>query len=72
LAHFAETDEWVSAASVRNLEKSLCKAGRAFEFYTDPDTGHCFFEDDRSDAFEPEAAALAWTRTMDFLKKSMG
>jgi len=72
LAHFAETDEWVSPASVRKLERSLSKAGRAFECHTYPGTGHWFFEEDRTDAFEAEAAALAWTRTLDFLKHEMG
>jgi carboxymethylenebutenolidase len=72
LAHFAETDEWVSPASVKKLERSLSKAGRAFECHTYPGTGHWFFEDDRADAFEPEAAALAWTRTIAFLKRRLG
>jgi carboxymethylenebutenolidase len=71
LAHFAETDEWVSPASVKKLEKSLSKAGRSFEFHTYPGTGHWFFEDDRADAYMPEAAVLAWTRTVDFLKRKM-
>jgi carboxymethylenebutenolidase len=71
-AHFAETDEWVSPASVRKLERSLSKAGRSFEFHTYPGTGHWFFEEDRADVFEPKGAALAWTRTSDFLKRKMG
>jgi carboxymethylenebutenolidase len=72
LAHFAETDEWVSPASLRKLEKSLFKAGRAFECHTYPGTGHWFFEEDRADEFEPKAAALAWKRTIDYLKQNMG
>ena len=72
LAHFAETDEWVSPAGLRKLEKSFFKAGRAFECHTYPGTGHWFFEEDRADAFKPDAAALAWTRTIDFLKRKMG
>ena len=71
LAHFAETAEWVSPASLRKLEKSLFKAGRAFECHTYPGTGHWFFEEDRADAFKPDAAVLAWTRTIDFLKRKM-
>jgi carboxymethylenebutenolidase len=71
-AHFAETDEWVSPASVKKLEKSLSNAGRSFEFHTYPGTGHWFFEDDRVDAFDPQAAALAWRRTLDFLKQELG
>jgi carboxymethylenebutenolidase len=72
LAHFAETDEWVSPASVKKLERSLFKAGRAFEYHTYPGTGHWFFEEDRAEAFKSEAAALAWTRTIDFLRRNIG
>jgi carboxymethylenebutenolidase len=71
-AHFSETDEWVSQASVRKVKRSLSKAKRSFEFHTYPGTGHWFFEDDRADAFEPKAAELAWTRTIDFLKRKLG
>ena len=44
----------------------------ALACHTYPGTGHWFFEDDRADAFEPKAAALAWKRTIDFLKRNMG
>ncbi len=71
LVHFADTDAWVSPANVRKLERSLSKAGRSFVCHVYPGTGHWFFEDDRTDAYEPEAAALAWTRTIDFLKQEL-
>ena len=72
LAHFAETDEWVSAAGIRKLKKSLEAAGKSPRFYTYPGTGHWFFEQDRSREFNPEAAALAWPRTLEFLKEELG
>ena len=40
LCHFAETDEWVSAAGTRKLRRSLEKAGRKFAFHTYPGTSH--------------------------------
>jgi carboxymethylenebutenolidase len=67
LAHFAGTDEWVSAATIRRLEKSLVRAGRPARFHTYPGTGHWFFEEDRLDAYRKEAATLAWERTVSFL-----
>lgn len=70
LFHFAENDEWVSAASVRNLKKSLDASGRSTRYYDYPGTGHWFFENDQSEAFHPEAAAVAWTRTLAFLADS--
>jgi carboxymethylenebutenolidase len=72
LAHFAEKDEWVSAAGIKKLAQNLAKAGRSFEFHTYAGTDHWFFEDDRPDAFQPEGAALAWRRTKTFLKQRLG
>ena len=72
LAHFAETDEWVSAASKKKLERSLAKAGKPARLHTYPGTGHWFFEEDRADAFQAEAAKLAWERTMAFLDEELG
>jgi carboxymethylenebutenolidase len=69
--HFAERDEWESALSVKNLEKRLRKAGRPVEFYNYPDAGHWFFESDRPEAYQPQAAALAWDRTVNFLRQQL-
>jgi carboxymethylenebutenolidase len=68
LGHFAETDEWVATSGVKKLEKSLRAAGRPVTFHTYPGTGHWFFENDRSDAYNIPAAQLAWERTLEFLK----
>jgi carboxymethylenebutenolidase len=67
LFHFAENDEWVSAVSVRKLKKSLDASGRSASYYDYPSTGHWFFESDRAEAFHPDAAAVAWKRTLAFL-----
>jgi carboxymethylenebutenolidase len=70
LGHFAETDPYGSASGVKKLEKSLRAAGRPFTFHTYPGTGHWFFEQDRSEAYNAPAAQLAWERTLEFLQKS--
>jgi carboxymethylenebutenolidase len=70
LGHFAEEDEYEPEANVKWLEESLKEAGRPLTFYRYPGAGHWFFEPDRSDAYNPEAASLAWERTLDFLKRS--
>lgn len=67
LFHFADNDEWVSAASVKKLKKSLDASGRSVSYYDYPGTGHWFFEGDRPEAFHPTAAATAWKRTLAFL-----
>jgi len=58
----------VSDASRRKLERNLEAAGREVDFHVYPGTGHWFFEADREDAHDPEAAKLAWGRTLAFLR----
>jgi len=71
LCHFAETDEWVSASGVKALEKSLRQANRPAAFHTYPGTSHWFFEADRACVFKPQAAELAWARTLAFLQAEL-
>ena len=66
--HLAESDEWVSAATVKKLKASLAAAGRQADFHVYPGTGHWFFESDRAGAYEAGAAGLAWGRTVAFLR----
>ena len=68
LGHFAESDAYEPASDVKQLEEGLRSAGRPVTFYTYPCTGHWFFEADRVDAYNAEAAMLAWQRTVGFLK----
>jgi carboxymethylenebutenolidase len=70
LGHFAEEDEFEAQANVDTLEESLRRAGRPVTFYRYPGTGHWFFEPDRSQAFNPTAASLAWERTLAFLRRT--
>lgn len=70
LGHFAEADEFEPTSEVDALEAALQQAGRPVTFYRYSGTGHWFFEPDRTDAFNQEAASLAWDRTLDFLKSS--
>ncbi len=71
LGHFAENDEFEPQSSVDELEESLRRAGRPVTFYRYSGTGHWFFEPDRSDAYNRDAATLAWERTLTFLRKSL-
>ena len=70
LGHFAEPDEYEPTADVDALEAALRKAGRRVEFHRYAGSGHWFFEPDRTQAYNPAAAALAWDRTLAFLKRS--
>jgi carboxymethylenebutenolidase len=65
--HLAEADPFVTPSGVAALERALRQATRPCEIYRYPQTGHWFAERDRDDAFRPEAARLAWDRTVVFL-----
>jgi carboxymethylenebutenolidase len=71
LGHFAETDEFESDADVDALEGALRAAGRPVTFYHYKGTGHWFFERDREGAYNQDAAALAWERTLSFLRRTL-
>lgn len=71
--HFAAQDRWgADAAKVAKLAARLEAAGRPFTPYTYPGTEHWFFEADRPEAYQPEAAELAWERTISFLRQALG
>jgi carboxymethylenebutenolidase len=72
LCHFADEDEWEPREGIEAMRKALDEAGRpaTFEFYTG--AGHWFFEANRPDAYRPEAAELAWQRTLAFLSEQLG
>src|SRR5688572_9541869 len=70
LGHFAGNDDFEPRESVDALEQSLKSAGRPVMFHHYDGTGHWFFEPDRMDAYNAAAAALAWSRTLEFLKRS--
>jgi carboxymethylenebutenolidase len=68
LGHFAQQDSWgAHPAKAAALAKRLSLAGVEYHFHTYEGTGHWFFEEDRPEAFQPQAAQLAWTRTVAFL-----
>jgi len=71
LGHFAEADEFESDADVNALEDALRAAGRPVMFYRYNGTGHWFFESDREEAYNLDAATLAWERTLIFLKETL-
>lgn len=68
LGHFSDTDEWEDIDYVRSMENDMRQAGLKTTFHIYPQLPHWFFEDDRPE-FDPESAQLAWTRTLEFLRK---
>jgi carboxymethylenebutenolidase len=66
LGHYAEEDPFVDDDGLVLLEADLHLLGLDTTFHRYPGTRHWFFEADRPE-HDPEAAALAWSRTLAFL-----
>ena len=71
LGHFVPGDEWEPDEGVDAMEAAIREAGREVVFHRYPGTKHWFFEPDRPE-FDREAAELAWSRTLEFLRENLG
>jgi carboxymethylenebutenolidase len=69
LGHFAEEDPFTTEDEIRELEDGFRSAGRVATIHRYPGTGHWFAEPSL-DAYRPDAADLAFRRTLDFLAES--
>ena len=67
--HFAEHDHMVSEEDRVVTESFIRLGGRDTEFHLYPGVRHWFFEE--GDSHDPEAAELAWERTLAFLKRTI-
>ena len=70
VGHFAEDDPFEGPDDVAAFEQGLRSAGREVTTYLYPATGHWFAEPSR-DAYRPEAADLAFERTVEFLRRTL-
>lgn len=68
LGHYSDTDEWEDLKWVRSMEADMRAAGLSPMLHIYSQLPHWFFEEDRPE-FNPEAAELAWQRTLEFLGK---
>lgn len=71
LCHFAEDDPYEGAESIAATQQELRASGRRATIYTYPGTKHWFVEANRPDAYDADAAALAWERTIAFLNAEL-
>ena len=72
LGLYAEKDDFVPPAAVRELEERLRAHGKQAEMHIYPGTDHAFFNDTRPEVHDPEAAADAWKRTVEFFRQHLG
>lgn len=67
LGHYASNDDFEPLEGIRAMEADMRTAGLTPTFHVYPDTKHWFFEEDRPE-YDPQAAGLAWSRTLEFLR----
>lgn len=70
LGHFATRDDWCTPEKVDALEARMQAAGRQpviHRYVAD----HAFFNKTRPEVYDEAAAELAWSRTLDFLKRHL-
>ncbi len=70
LAHFGYSDPLVVRGDADALIRRLSDAGKFIDTYY-YDAGHAFFNDTRPNAYNADAASLAWDRTLAFLRDAL-
>ncbi|HEV7896897.1 MAG TPA: dienelactone hydrolase family protein [Planosporangium sp.] len=70
LGLFGAEDRYPSPEQTAELEQTLTKLGKTFEFHTYDDAGHAFFSVDRP-SYRPQAAVDGWNRVFDFFGRHL-
>src|SRR6202035_3679015 len=68
LGQYGTLDAYFGPDAARALEERLRRLGKDVEFHFYEGGHHAFFNDPRPEVHDPEAAATAWRRTIDFLR----
>jgi carboxymethylenebutenolidase len=71
LGNFGELDNGIPPEKVREFEAALKKAGKTADIKIYAGAKHGFFNDTRPEAYNPEAAADAWNRTLSFFRERL-
>jgi carboxymethylenebutenolidase len=71
LGIYAGNDRSVSTDLVRGLEEKLKQLEKTSDIHIYPGTDHAFFNDERPEVYNREAAEDAWKRTLDFFRKHL-
>lgn len=71
LGLFGGTDPHITPAATAAMEADITTAGKTAEFHTYPGAGHAFFNDSRPEAYDTDAAADAWQRTLAFFRANL-
>ena len=71
LGNFGELDSGIPPEKVKEFEEALKKAGKSADIKIYAGAKHGFFNDTRPQAYNPEAAADAWARTLKFFRERL-
>jgi carboxymethylenebutenolidase len=71
LGNFGADDRGITPADVHAFEKSMKTAGKFADLKIYDGAGHAFENPANTQGYRPEAAADAWTRTINFLAKAL-
>jgi carboxymethylenebutenolidase len=68
LGHYGAEDQGIDTSRVEAFRQMLVGSGKTAEIYVYPGAGHAFMNEEQP-SYRPEAARLAWVRTLAFLQK---
>lgn len=71
LGHFGEEDTSIAVDDVRQFEAKLSTLEGDHAVFIYPNAEHAFANEDNEEAYNEEAAQLAWERTLDFLERNV-
>ncbi|MCA0360618.1 MAG: dienelactone hydrolase family protein [Armatimonadetes bacterium] len=71
MGFFAEHDDYASASAVAALESQLKAAGVSYSFTTYPGTHHAFFNSDRPEVYDHEAAEDTYRKAVVFFREHL-
>lgn len=72
LGLFGEQDGLIPRADIKELEGILRRNDKTFQTKIYQGAGHAFFNDQRPDAYRPEAAKDAWAKAVSFFRTHLG
>lgn len=67
----AKKDAWITVGKMEGLRSALARHGKRGEVKIYEDADHAFFNDTRPEVFNPDAAADAWSRVVEFFRTNL-
>ncbi len=72
LGHYAETDDFAPPTKALEMGAAIREAGGSAAINVYGGTGHAFFNDGNAfGTYDPDAAAISWSRTLAFLSQHL-